>query len=109
LSGFLAGLLGGGGNIVVANALYKVLKVPFRRAVALSLCLGVLSAISGVLPYLHAGRVDLALAPWILIPALGLAWFSSGYAITVPIDKIRRGQGLYLVVVAVILAGRQLA
>ncbi|MEZ4320725.1 MAG: sulfite exporter TauE/SafE family protein [Myxococcota bacterium] len=107
LSGFLAGLLGGGGNILVANALYKGLGVPFRRAVALSLCLGVVAAASGAGPYVLEGRVDPTVAPWMLVPALIVASTSGHWATTLPVAHVRRAQGLYLVAVAAILVARQ--
>ncbi|MCB9685952.1 MAG: sulfite exporter TauE/SafE family protein [Alphaproteobacteria bacterium] len=107
-SGLLAGLFGGGGNIVVANALYAFVGLPFRRAVALSLCLGIVSAGSGVLPYLQAGRLDPTLAPWLVLPALVVAPVVSHLATRVPVAVVRRLQGGFLVVVALVLVTRLL-
>lgn len=106
-SGFLAGMLGGGGNIVVANVLYGGMGIPFRRALALSLCLGVVAALSGSLPYVLEGRVDLALAPWILSPSLGATWIAGRYAARLPIHQVRRAQGAHLTAVALLLVARQ--
>ncbi|MCB9780205.1 MAG: sulfite exporter TauE/SafE family protein [Alphaproteobacteria bacterium] len=106
LSGLVAGLFGGGGNVVVANALHALLGMPFRRAVALSLCLGVVSTATGVLPYLQAGRVDLSLAPWVLIPGVIAAPLVSRWATRIPVAVVRRSQGAYLVLVAAVLAAR---
>ncbi len=108
ISGGMAGMVGGGGNIVVANALNRVLGLPFRRAVALSLCLGITSAALGSMPYLLERRVDPTVAIWVLVPALIAAWVTSRWSHRVSIPIIRRIQGVYLTVVATMLAVRAL-
>ena len=106
VSGGLAGLVGGGGNIVVANAVHKLLGLPFRSAVALSLCLGITAATLGVVPYLLDDRLDASIVPWVLAPALVAAWMSSRWSHRVSVPTIRRIQGAYLMIVATALAAR---
>ena len=109
LSGFMAGLAGGGGNIIVANALHKLLALRFHQAVLLSLCLGVVSAALGSSPYILEGRVDLAHAPLIIAPALVSAWIAAGYNTKFDPVTIKRIQGWYLLFIAGILALRHFA
>ncbi|MBT9314060.1 sulfite exporter TauE/SafE family protein [Leptothoe spongobia] len=107
-SGFMAGLVGGGGNIIVATALNRMLGVAFRRAMALSLCLGISAAAMGVIPYLQSGQIDLWAAGKMLIPGILSAGLSSHWSRQVPINRIRRMQGLYLLGIATLLTIRSL-
>jgi uncharacterized membrane protein YfcA len=108
LSGFAAGLVGGGANIIVANILAGKKVVKFQQAVALSLCLGVLAATIGSVPYVSAGRVNFSALPFLILPALLAASVTARYASRIPTAKVRQSQGVYLLTVVLILSLREL-
>jgi uncharacterized protein len=109
LSGLLAGLVGGGGNIIVTNALYGGLGVPFRQALGLSMGLGALSAAVGATTYFLSGDVLASQIPWIAAPALVSAGLTARLSLRVSVPRIRRMQGLYLLAAAALIAVRALA
>lgn len=102
-SGLAAGTIGGGGNIIVANALYAGLGVPFRQAVAASLVLGVLAAAAGLPSYLGAGAITLSQGAAIVLPAIPAALLAARLALRVRVVRVRRMQGAYLLFVTALL------
>ena len=107
LSGFFAGLVGGGANIAVAYALHRVLGIGYRRSIAMSLCLGVVSAILGAASYLAAGRLDLLRALVIAVPALVTARLFSALSSRLPTHRIKQTQGAYLLLAAAAVLARR--
>jgi uncharacterized membrane protein YfcA len=59
--GILCGLLGIGGGIVVVPALYFIMHLPFKQAIALSLGNIVLVSISSTIGFIRKGLTDLKL------------------------------------------------
>lgn len=107
MSGFMAGLVGGGGNIIVANVLHRLLGLAFRQAVAISLSLGIIAAFVGSIPYVRNGYVGLDNSLFILVPAVFFAWILAHHSHRIDIHLIRRIQGSYLLIVSGIITLKQ--
>jgi uncharacterized protein len=105
--GFGVGLFGGG-NIFVTQALHRLLGFRFRRALAMALALGLVAAMLGAAPYVLAGRVDLATAPAVVVPALVMARVMGGVATRLPPRRVQQGQGVYVLAMAIVITARQL-
>lgn len=98
--GALTGVVGVGGGFLIVPALVLLLDVPMKRAVGTSLLVIALNAAAGFVGYL--GQVAV---PWVLL--LGFAVFSllgifAGERLSrlVPAEGLRRGFGVFLVIVA---------
>lgn len=107
VGGLVIGIVGGG-NIFVAQALHRLLGFRFRRALAMALALGLVAAILGAAPYVLAGRVDLAAAPAVILPALLTARLMGGVAARLDARRIQQGQGVYVLAMAIVIAVREL-
>ena len=59
LIGLILGTIGGGGSILTVPILVYVLGMPAHQATATSLVIVGLTAVAGLLPHMHAGRVDI--------------------------------------------------
>jgi uncharacterized membrane protein YfcA len=105
VGGLVIGVVGGG-NIFVAQALHRIVGVPFRRALAMALALGLVAAILGATPYVLAHRVDLAAAPAVILPALLSARLTGALATRVEPRRIQQAQGVYVLAMALVIAAR---
>ncbi|QKD79772.1 sulfite exporter TauE/SafE family protein [Actinomyces marmotae] len=102
-SGFLAGLFGVGGGLVIVPALMSVLRMDQRRAAATSLAAIVVTAAVGTVSYAQRGQVSLEafaivsvgslagarLGTWLLrrLPRAVLPWVFVGFTLSVIISQ----------------------
>ncbi len=84
VAGFLSGLLGIGGGVVIVPALILILNVDQFRASATSVATISVTASAGLLTFGIGGSVDWAVAGLVLIGSTVGAWFGAKYLELVP-------------------------
>lgn len=101
--GFVTGLVGGGGTVIVINALNKFFKIPFKKAFATGLALTMISSFFGAANYFSAGNINLLESLYIILPAVLAVSIASKYTVNIKIFIIKRVQGVYLVFISILL------
>lgn len=101
--GVLTGLVGIGGGFLIVPALALLARVPMREAVGTSLLVIALNSAAGFAGYLGTVEVDWRfLAIFAGVAALG-ALAGTAIANRVPADALRRGFGVFLIVVGALV------
>ncbi|RIK11443.1 MAG: hypothetical protein DCC49_00645 [Acidobacteria bacterium] len=97
LAGFISGLLGVGGGVVMVPAFYRILKMPVKQTVATSLLVVGILAIPGSVVHSYLGHIDFRIAGLLALGVVPGAFVGSRF--TVRTDEIR-----LRIVVATVLA-----
>lgn len=97
VAGFISGLLGVGGGVVMVPAFYRILKLPVKQTVATSLLVVGILAVPGSVTHFYLGHIDLKIAGLLALGVVPGAFVGSRF--TVRADEIR-----LRVIVAVVLA-----
>ena len=113
LVGVITGLVGVGGGFLIVPALVLLGGMSMHRAVATSLVIIALKSYSGLYKYLDVlAEQDLSL-DWqtlLLVTGLGIAGTFAGgkMATSMPQDKLKKGFGLFLIVMGIYILARSL-
>jgi len=100
LAGFLSGLLGIGGGIILIPALILLLKLPQHTAQGTALFVIVLTSLSGSIGYYFAGNLDINASLWLASGAMIGMLFGALIAHSLPSLILRRLFGLIMILVA---------
>jgi hypothetical protein len=108
LAGFVAGLLGVGGGIVLVPVLTGALRVPMRRAVASSLVAVAVFQIPALVTHVWLGHVNWALALPLMVGAVPGAQVGARLTLVSSDRAIRALFGVLIVVLAVVYGATEL-
>jgi uncharacterized protein len=101
-SGFLSGLLGVGGGIIVVPILVILFLIPQKSAQGISLAVMVPLATLGVYLYWKADiKVDLRVAGFIVMGALAGTLLGTSLAARVPGDVLRKCFAVFMIIVGI--------
>lgn len=108
-SGFVAGLLGVGGGIVMVPAMAGPLRIPMKRAVASSLVAVAIFSVPALVAHIVLGHVDWAFALPLMLGVVPGAQVGARLTIGASEESVRRWFGILVIVVACIYGGTELA
>ncbi len=108
-SGFVAGLLGVGGGIVMVPAMAGPLRIPMKRAVASSLVAVAIFSIPALVAHVVLGHVDWRYALPLMLGVVPGAQVGARLTIGASEQAVRRWFGILVIVVALIYGGTELA
>lgn len=108
-SGFVAGLLGVGGGIVMVPAMAGPLRIPMKRAVASSLVAVAIFSIPALVAHVVLGHVDWRYALPLMLGVVPGAQVGARLTIGASEQSVRRWFGILVIVVAFIYGGTELA
>jgi hypothetical protein len=103
-AGLLSGLLGIGGGVLMVPAFRKWLGLPIKSAVATSLVCVAAFAVPGTITHALQGGIDWRYALWLTVGVVPGAALGSSLAMKLSDARLRRGFGVFLVVIAVVYA-----
>ncbi len=103
--GLVTGFLGVGGGFLVVPALIAFAGLDMREAVGTSLLVIAINSAAGFIGHLGGGHLDVSLIAALTVAAIAGALVGERFARRVSTSKLRRGFGLVVVGVAVVLAG----
>jgi uncharacterized protein len=102
ITGFLAGMLGIGGGIIVIPALVMIMGMSQQSAQGTSLAMMLPPiGIMAVINYYKAGHVDIRVALILAAMFLAGSYFGSKMAVKIPQDLLKKIFGVFLMVVAI--------
>lgn len=107
-SGFVAGLLGVGGGIVLVPAMTGPLRIPMRRAVASSLVAVALFSVPALLTHAALGHIDWSYALPLMVGVVPGARLGARWTIGRSDRTVRRLFGLFVVLVALLYGASEL-
>lgn len=108
-SGFVAGLLGVGGGIVMVPAMAGPLGVPMKKAVASSLVAVAIFSVPALITHMALGHVDWTYALPLMLGVVPGAQLGARLTIGASERTVRRLFGALVVVLAVLYGGTELA
>lgn len=108
VSGFIAGLLGIGGGVVLVPAFTRLLHVPVKRAVASSLVAVAIFSIPATVEHARLGHVNWAYALFLTIGTVPGAQVGSHLTIGASEVRVRRLVGVFLGGLAIVYGIREL-
>lgn len=107
-AGALTGLVGAGGGFVIVPALALVGGLPMRTAIGTSLLVIALQSFAGFLGHLSHATVDAALIGTVTASASVGAVLGGAFGDRVPQEQLRRGFGVFVLVMGLYMGWRQL-
>lgn len=108
VSGFISGLLGVGGGVILVPVLSGFLRFPIKTAIGTSLAVVAAQAIPGTVAHAQLGHIDWAVAGGLVIGVIPGARIGSRLAIATEDRKLRVVVALSLGVLAMIFGGTEL-
>ena len=105
-AGIFGGLVGLGGGVVMIPLMGRFLGLRQHQAHGTSLVALVFTGLGGAMTYAAAGRIDLAGAVSLAIPAMVTARFGARHAHALPEWKLKRAFGGFLLVVVALLVSK---
>jgi uncharacterized protein len=96
VGGFVSGLLGIGGGIVVVPILTAMLGMPLKRALGTSLVIMTALVIPGTIVHTWLGHIDWAIAAVLVIGVIPGAWLGSKLALAAKDRTLRIAVGSFL-------------
>ena len=102
--GFITGFLGVGGGFLIVPALIAFAGLDMRAAVGTSLLVIAINSAAGFLGHLGGGQLDLGLIAVLTAAAVAGALLGEWAARQVSTNKLRRGFGLVVIVVGILVA-----
>lgn len=106
-TGFMSGLLGIGGGIVMVPAMVLLLKVPQQTAQGVSLAAMLPTALTGMLIHASMGNVDYRVARWIGLGAVAGALIGANLAVRTDPNTLKIGFGAFLALMAILMAAKK--
>jgi uncharacterized membrane protein YfcA len=107
-AGFVSGLLGIGGGLVMVPFLAGWLGMPLKRALGTSLLAIVALVIPGAIVHAALGHIDLGIFAALVVGAVPGARLGAGLALGARERTLRLAVGIFLMVIAVAYAAEQL-
>jgi uncharacterized membrane protein YfcA len=107
-SGFVAGLLGVGGGIVMVPAMAGPLGIPMKKAVASSLVAVAIFSVPALVAHIALGHVDWLFALPLMLGVVPGAQVGARLTIGASEQTVRRWFGVLVIVVACIYGGTEL-
>ena len=107
-SGFVAGLLGVGGGIVMVPAMAGPLRIPMKKAVASSLVAVAIFSVPALVAHVVLGHVDWLFALPLMLGVVPGAQVGARLTIGASEQTVRRWFGVLVIVVACIYGGTEL-
>jgi uncharacterized protein len=107
-AGFLAGLLGVGGGVVMMPMFTSVLRIPIKEAVASSLVAVAIFSIPALLTHAGLGHIHWGFAACLVVGAVPGAQVGSRLTIGAPDRTVRVLFGIFLMVLAAVYGGSEL-
>jgi uncharacterized membrane protein YfcA len=107
-AGFVSGLLGIGGGLVMVPFLAGWLGMPLKRALGTSLLAIVALVIPGAIVHAALGHIDLGIFAALVVGAVPGARLGAGLALGARERTLRLAVGIFLLVIAVAYAAEQL-
>ncbi len=108
-AGFVSGLLGVGGGIIMVPLLLGILKMPLRRALGTSLLAIVVLVIPGTVVHAMLGHIDWAIFAALTVGAVPGARVGARLALGARERTLRLLVGCFLLVVALLYGGVEVA
>jgi uncharacterized membrane protein YfcA len=108
LSGFVAGLLGVGGGVIMMPLFTTVLRIPARIAVASSLVAVAIFSIPAMITHTLLGHIDWEFALPLLVGTVPGAWLGSRLTIGSSEQRVELLLGVFFIVVAFLFGGGEL-
>ncbi|MFZ4518458.1 MAG: sulfite exporter TauE/SafE family protein [Microthrixaceae bacterium] len=109
LSGFVAGLLGVGGGIVMVPVMTGPLRIPMRSAVASSLVAVAIFSVPALVTHAVLGHIDWLFAVPLMVGVVPGARVGAHITVGASDRTIRRAFGVLIVIVALIYGGTEAA
>lgn len=106
--GFMAGLLGIGGGVVLMPVLTGVLRLPVKRAVASSLVAVAILSVPALVAHLWFGHVDPRYAIPLVLGVIPGAQIGARITIASSEQTVRRAFGIFIVLAALLYGGVEL-
>ncbi len=107
-AGFLAGLLGVGGGIVLTPGLNLVAHLPVKKAIASSLAAVAMMSVASLATHVRLGHVDWAYALPLVVGVVPGAQVGARVTVASSDRQVRLTAGVVLGIVAVVYMGREL-
>jgi uncharacterized membrane protein YfcA len=108
LSGFVAGLLGVGGGVIMMPLFTTVLRIPARVAVASSLVAVAIFSVPAMITHTVLGHIDWAFALPLLVGTVPGAWVGSRLTIGSSEQRVEMMLGVFFIGVAFVFGGGEL-
>lgn len=108
ISGFVAGLLGVGGGVILVPVLSGLLRFPIKSAIGTSLAVVAAQAIPGTVTHALIGNIDWSIAIGLAIGVVPGARIGSKLAIATEDNKLRSGVAIAMAILALIFGGTEL-
>lgn len=108
VAGFVSGLLGIGGGVILIPGFYRVLRLPVKKVVATSLLVVAILAVPGTLTHWHLGHIDWAFALLLAVGVIPGAYVGSRFTVRTDEIKLRIVIAVVLGVVAVLYAAGEI-
>jgi uncharacterized protein len=109
VAGFVSGLLGIGGGLVIVPFLAGWLGMPLKRALGTSLLAIVALVVPGTIVHAALGHIDLGIFLALMVGAVPAARLGAGLALGARERTLRLAIGSFLLVIAVAYAAEQLS
>ena len=101
--GVMTGVLGVGGGFLIVPALVMLVGLPMREAVGTSLVIIAANSLAGLLGHLSGGGLDVSLTLVFVIAGLAGTFAGARLANRLPVQRLRRLFGLFVIVLGVLL------
>jgi uncharacterized membrane protein YfcA len=108
VSGFVSGLLGVGGGVILVPVLSGLLRFPIKTAIGTSLAVVAAQAIPGTITHAQLGHIDWHIAGGLVIGVIPGARIGSKLAIATEDRRLRLVVAVSLAVLALIFGGTEL-
>jgi uncharacterized membrane protein YfcA len=105
VSGFVAGLLGVGGGVIMMPLFTTILRIPARVAVASSLVAVAIFSIPAMVTHTLLGHIDWGFALPLLVGTVPGAWVGSRLTIGASEQRVELLLGVFFIVVAFVFGG----
>jgi uncharacterized membrane protein YfcA len=107
-SGFVAGLLGVGGGVVMVPVFTRVLRIPVKEAIASSLVAVAIFSIPALITHAVLGHINWAFALLLVLGTVPGAQIGSHITVGASERTVRTMAGVFFVVLAVVYGGSEL-
>lgn len=104
VTGFMSGMLGIGGGMVMVPAMVLLLGVPQQTAQGVSLAAMLPTALTGMAIHRAMGNVDMIAGKWVGLGAIAGALAGANVAVRVSPYSLKLAFGVFLVIMAVLMA-----
>jgi uncharacterized protein len=108
VSGFVSGLLGVGGGVILVPVLSGLLRFPIKSAIGTSLAVVAAQAIPGTVAHAQLGHIDWSIAGGLVIGVIPGARIGSRIAVATEDRKLRLFVAIALAVLALIFGATEL-